>query len=140
VEVPAGGAAAAAPEGGCYRMPVGTQSYQLVVDTGSPIAMPCLARYRAKRGEPTIAIRAINNFRESRVRRAFKTMICTLPAPRSPGRPVRWFFSRQYSSRIPSSYLGAGWGLYLRSVLRRSGCGGIDIEIVLQEVSSKWTD
>jgi hypothetical protein len=44
VKAPAGGAAAAAPERGCARMPVGTYLYLHAVGAGNPIAVPGLAR------------------------------------------------------------------------------------------------
>jgi hypothetical protein len=46
---PAGGAAAAAPEG-CARRPVGTYLYLHAVSAGKPVAMLGLARYEAERG------------------------------------------------------------------------------------------
>jgi hypothetical protein len=50
---PAGGAAAAAPEGGAVagRRPVGTYPHLLVVGASNPIAELRLARLGARRGE-----------------------------------------------------------------------------------------
>jgi hypothetical protein len=54
--------------------------------------VPCLVGYEATRGEPTLAIRGLNNCRESLVHRAFKNDILPNEAkiPRS-GRPILLF-------------------------------------------------
>jgi hypothetical protein len=97
----------------CARRPVGTHPHLLVVGIGNPIAVHGLARStgRARRGEPTTAIRTITSCRESRERRAFKNNSCTLPAPRSPARPFRDVFSRPDITKIPSQ--SGGWGMCL---------------------------
>jgi hypothetical protein len=106
---PAGGATAAALEGSTLAGP-SASPHLPVVCVGNPVAVTCLARCGAKR--VGCAIPAISNFRESHVRRGFEKQLCTLPAPRSPGRPVRYTFSRRDTTRIPSHL--AGWGsMYL---------------------------
>jgi hypothetical protein len=57
------------PKGGCARRPVGIPSPPRE-GAGNPVAVPCLARYGAKRAD--ISIRRINMCRESHVHRAFK--------------------------------------------------------------------
>jgi hypothetical protein len=84
---PAGGAAAAAPEGGALIDP-STSPHLPVVGVGNPVAVPCLA---------------------------FETIdFCAIPAPRSPARPVRYVFSR--SDTTEYSPTSRGWGLYYTSV------------------------
>jgi hypothetical protein len=59
------------PRRGCTCMPASTHPHLLMVGTGSPIAVPCVVWYGARRGKPTTAIRGrINSCLESRVRRA----------------------------------------------------------------------
>jgi hypothetical protein len=48
---PTGGTTAAAPEEGALAWPVGTQPHILVVGACNPIAVPCLARLGARRGD-----------------------------------------------------------------------------------------
>jgi hypothetical protein len=51
---------------------------------------------------PAAAIRAISGCREASVRKAFKNMICTLEALRSPAQLIRCIFSRVYTHDIPT--------------------------------------
>jgi hypothetical protein len=70
--VPAGGAAAAAPEGVALASP-SASPHLSVVGAGNPVAVPGLARQGAKRADSSI--RRISSCRESLVQRAFEKII-----------------------------------------------------------------
>jgi hypothetical protein len=69
---PAGGATAAAPEGGALASP-SASPHLPVVGAGNPVAVPGLARWGAKRADSSI--RGICSCRESHVHRAFEKII-----------------------------------------------------------------
>jgi hypothetical protein len=75
-------------------------------------------RYAARRGERTVAIRAINGCRESLVRKAFQNNMCTLPTPRSPPRPVRYVFTWPYIAKYRPTW-GVGLVFQKHAVARR---------------------
>jgi hypothetical protein len=88
-------------------MPVVTHPHLRVVGVGNPIAMLGLARLGVRRGE----IQQIRSARSSVAGKPrngrLEKIVCTLLAPRSPARPVRYVFSTPYPPHI-SSHLGTG--------------------------------
>jgi hypothetical protein len=102
--------------------------------------LSCQVWHGKERGEdePTIAIRAIIRCRERFVRRAFKNIFCTLPAPRSPARLVQNVFFKPYTTKIPS-HLGAGACIF-RSVWRRGGYGRVNDGTWVLELAAEYRE
>jgi hypothetical protein len=105
------------PRRGCARMPVGTPS--------SPCGGRWKPRSRARLGTVGLRGPTVRSARFAAVGKALHggllkiIIFCTLLAPRSPARAVRYAFSRPDTTKIPS-HLG-GWGLYLKEcVMARS--------------------
>jgi hypothetical protein len=107
------------PGGGCARRPVGTHHHLFVVGADNPIAVLCLARQGARRGEPKCQIPTITNYRESHVRRGFNKYFMYDNGRAKISRSGRSIcFPRPETTKVPS-HLGA-WGLYLHGSVEAS--------------------